>query len=286
MFSRRYFFTRSAAGLVASGLALPAIVSSAGAQMRDTSTWQRIMNDKRLRAGMVATGAPYYRKDALTGEWSGFYYHIVKQLADDLEVELEIHETVWGNAVLDIQSGKIDIMFGLAATPKRALSIDFSNPVFLSVVVALAREGFTPKSWADLNSPDVTLAVDTGSSHDQAVTRSAPNANILRFKSVEEATMAFQSGRADCQMLAILLAMNARRKLSGVKIIMPTPAYGGESAAGIAREGDKTFRDYINYFIRYNRSNGFIREQLLNSLTLMDLTPADWPTEVPLEVPL
>jgi len=286
MVSRRDFFTNSVAGLAAAGLAMPAIISPANAQADGVSTWQRIQRDKRLRAGMVATGAPYYRKDTVTGEWSGFYYHIVKQLADDLEVELEIHETVWGNAVLDIQSGKIDIMFGLAATPKRALSIDFSNPVFLSVVVALAREGFAPKTWADLNSPEVTLAVDTGSSHDQAVTRSAPNANILRFKSVEEATMAFQSGRADCQMLAILLAMNARRKLPQSKIVMPTPAYGGESAAGMARESDKTLRDYVNYFIRYNRSNGFIREQLLNSLTLMDLTPADWPTEVPLEIPL
>jgi polar amino acid transport system substrate-binding protein len=283
MVSRRNLFVAAGLGAGLAGLAMPAIISPASAQTPGESTWQRIQRTKRLRIGAVATGAPYYQKNQQTGEWSGFYYNIAKQLASDLESELVIHETVWGNGVLDIQSGKIDILFGLAATPKRALAIDFTDPVFLSVVVALAKDGFAPRTWAELNSPNITIAVDTGSSHDQAVTRAAPKAKVLRFKSVEEATIAYQSGRADCQILAILLAMNAQKKMPNIgKIILPTPAFGGESAAGIAREQDKTFRDYLNYFIRYNRNNGFIREQILGSLSLLGLGPDDWPAAIPL----
>ena len=282
MVSRRTVFTAGAAGLALTGLAMPGLVRKASAQ-GSASTWERIRGEKRLVVGAVETGAPYYKKDLATGEWSGFYYNLAKQLADDLEVELVIHETVWGNGVLDIQTQKIDIFFGLSATPKRALSIDFTDPIFRSVVVALAKDGFTPTTWADLNKPDVTIAVDTGSSHDQAVTRACPNANVLRFKSVEEATIALQTGRADCQVVAILLAMNAQKKMPNIgNIILPTPAFGGESAAGIAREQDKTFRDYLNYFIRYYRSNGFVREQILDSLALLGLSADDWPKEIPL----
>ncbi|RYF24564.1 MAG: transporter substrate-binding domain-containing protein, partial [Comamonadaceae bacterium] len=134
MFSRRGLIAAGALGAV-SGLS----PFGAAAQDRNgTSTWQRIQQRKKLVVGGVASGAPYYARDIRTKEWKGFYYELSKQLATDIGVELEVYETVWGNAVLDIQSRKIDLMFGLSATPQRALSIDFSDPIFRSVVVALA----------------------------------------------------------------------------------------------------------------------------------------------------
>lgn len=272
--------TAGAVGLV-SGTSL---FGAAMAQEKSAgSTWQRIHQRKKLIVGGVASGAPYYSKDIRSGEWKGFYYELSKQLAADIGVELEVYETVWGNAVLDIQARKIDVMFGLSATPKRALSIDFTDPIFRSVVVALGRPDFQPKSWAELNKPEITVAVDIGSSHEQAVARMAPRATILRFKSVEEATVAYQSGRANCQVVAILLAMNARSKFPDIgKIVLLEPAFGAESAAGLAREDDRTFRDFLNYFIRYYRSNGQIREMLLSNLSLLGLNPDDWPAEIPI----
>src|SRR5690606_23759553 len=126
-----------------------------------------------------------------------------------------------------------------------------------------------------------TIAVDMGSAHEQAVARMAPLANVLRFKSVEEATVAYQSGRADFQVMAVLLAMNARSKFPDIgDILLLEPAFGGESAGGIAREDDRTVRDFLNYFVRYYRSNGVIREMLLSNLVLLGLTPEDWPSEI------
>lgn len=280
MLSRRGLITAGAVGL-ATGANL---IRTAAAQDRSSqSTWQRIQQRKKLVVGGVANGAPYYSKDIRTGEWKGFYYELSKQLADDIGVELEVYETVWGNGVLDIQARKIDILFGLSATPKRALSIDFTDPIFRSVVVAIGRPDFKAKSWADINKPDVTVAVDIGSSHEQAVTRMAPRATVLRFKSVEEATVAYQSGRANCQVVAVLLAMNARSKFPGIgNILLLEPAFGAESAGGIAREEDRTFRDFLNYFVRYYRANGLIREMLLSNLSLIGLKPEDWPPEIPI----
>jgi polar amino acid transport system substrate-binding protein len=267
--------------LAIAGLATLAMPSLARAQDGE-SAWTRIRRTRTLRVGAVPNGAPYYYKDPATGAWRGFYYDLSKTLAADLEADLQIVETVWGSGVLDLQSRKIDIFFGLAPTPKRALSIDFTDPVFTGVLAVLTRKDL-PATWEALDHPETRLAVDLGSSHDQTVTAACPNATIVRFKTVDEATLALQSGRVDGQALAILLAMTAQKKLPGIgKIIVPSPRYQNESTAGIAREPDKTFRDYLGYWIRFYRGNGFIRSRILDSLALIGLTPSDWPKDLPL----
>jgi polar amino acid transport system substrate-binding protein len=186
----------SIVGLGAIGAATAgALATPALAQAADTneSTFARIRRTKKMRIGAVGGGAPYYMKDLSTGQWKGFYVDIAKALAEDMEAELEITETTWGNSVLDLQSNKIDIFFGLNPTPKRALVVDFSVPVFNNAFGILCKKDFKPKSWAELNSPDVKIAVDQGSSHDQVVSRLTPKAQISRLKTADDATAALQA---------------------------------------------------------------------------------------------
>ena len=82
------------------------------------NTFDRIMSTKKLRMGGVASGVPWINKDQATGNWGGHFYDIGSALAADMEVQLEMVETTWGNAVLDLQADKIDIMFGLNPTPQ------------------------------------------------------------------------------------------------------------------------------------------------------------------------
>ncbi len=282
MLSRRTLaFTAGLGGSALLASALPSLVKAADAAPE--SAFARIRRTKQLRVGAVAAGAPYYRKDQNSGQWTGFYYNISLQLAKDLEADLVVHETVWGNGVLDIQSGKVDVFFGLTATPKRALAIDFTDPVFTSVVTAIMHKDIPVSRWEDLNRPEVRIAVDSGSSHDQTVTAACPKATILRFNSVEEATTAVMANRADLQAVAILLALGIVKKVPAIgHIVVPTPRYENESAGGIAREPDKTFRDYLGYWIRFNKGNGFIRQSILDSLPLIGLAAADWPKDLPL----
>jgi len=52
-------------------------------------------------------------------------------------------------------------------------------------------------TWADLNSPNYTIAVDTGSAQDTIARQSLPNGNVLRFATRNEAVIAVATGRAD-----------------------------------------------------------------------------------------
>ncbi|ONG58291.1 ABC transporter substrate-binding protein [Pseudoroseomonas deserti] len=280
MVSRRMM--GSAAGLavaMAAASAAPAVAQGAPGE----STFERIRRTKKLRSAAVPGGAPYYHKDLASGQWRGFYIDLLKMLAEELECELELTETTWGNAVLDLQSNKIDIFFGLNPTPKRALVVDFSVPCFSNAFSFLVKRGFQPKTWDELNRPEVKIAVDTGSSQDQVVTRLLPKATVSRFKSADEATMAVQSGRADAQCLVLILAMAAAKKIPSLGgVAVPTPIFATTSNAGFRREADKTWRDYVNTWIEFNKGLGAVRSAIVTNMELVGISEADFPPGVTL----
>lgn len=270
-----------AIGAVTAGaLATPAVAQAADP---NESTFARIRRTKKMRIGAVGGGAPYYMKDLSTGQWKGFYVDIAKALAEDMEGELDITETTWGNSVLDLQANKIDIFFGLNPTPKRALVVDFSVPVFNNAFGILCKKDFKPKSWAELNSPDVKIAVDQGSSHDQVVSRLTPKAQISRLKTADDATAALQTGRVDAQCLITMLSLTVLKKNSSLgQFVLPTPIFATTSNAGFRRESDKTWRDYVNTWIDFNKGLGFIRNAIITNMELVGVTEADIPPGVSL----
>src|SRR6516164_739200 len=89
-----------AVGAVTAGALMSPAVAQTAADPNE-STFARIRRTKKMRIGAVGGGAPYYMKDLASGQWKGFYVDISKALADDMEAELEITETTWGNSVLD-----------------------------------------------------------------------------------------------------------------------------------------------------------------------------------------
>ena len=114
--------------------------------------------------------------------------------------------------MLDLQSGKIDLAFALNPTPQRALVIGFSRPVFMHGFGTVAKKGFEPKTWGDLNKPEIKIAVDIGSVHELAARNFAPKAQIIGLKTRDECVLAVQTGRADCVILAVILGLTAVKK--------------------------------------------------------------------------
>lgn len=269
-------------GAVAAG-AVTLAASGASAQAASKNTFERILANKKMRLGAVTSSAPWFMKDQATGKWSGHFHTIGAALAADMEVELELVETTWGNAVLDLQADKIDIMFGLNPTPKRAMVVDFSNPVYDSALVVIAKPGFEPKSWADMNRPEVKISVDVGSAHDQIVTRLCPRAQISRFKTISEAMLALRSGRVDAQCIFWMGAVRAVKADAGLgKVIVPQPFFGSTSNAAFRRETDRAWRDFVNTWIGYARGLGLVREAVVASLEQVGVTPEDLPPGITL----
>jgi polar amino acid transport system substrate-binding protein len=273
--TRRQFGSLLCTAALASTALGSSLVSS---RAQGQSSLDRVKASGKLRIGAVADGAPYYQKSLMDGSWKGFYIDICTALAEDLGVKLEITETTWGNSVLDLQADKIDVFFGLNPTPQRQKVIDFSGPVFKNAFTLIAKDSVTAQSWEDFNSESLKIVVDAGSSHDSAVTRHAPKAQLARLKTASDATAALQAGRADAQCLVLVLALALRAKNPSIgKLIIPTPIDFTTSNAGFRREEDKSWTQFVDGWISKRRESGFVKDVIIKNMALVGVKESDFP---------
>ena len=215
------------------------------------STWDGIHQRKSLRIGVVQA-PPWFLKDPATGKWSGFGYSVGAAMAETLDVKLETVEVTWGSAIAALQANKIDIMFVLDATPKRALAVDFpAQPLLYYALAVLGREDLKMDNWSDLNKDGIKISVTQGTTMERYVTKHLPNATILRFPSNGESVAAFQSGRVDAVSLFHPPLIAMQKKMGKGKIVVPKPVRASASSAAVRLEEDKRWRDWVNTAISY-----------------------------------
>jgi len=168
--------------LAAGLLPLFGIIGAARADNAPESTFERVRRTKILRIAVLPGELPYFQKDLATGEWSGACISMALDMAKVFDAKLEYLESTYGNSVLDLQSNKVDMAFALNPTPARALSITFTHPMITHPFGCLAKKGLQPKTWDDLNKPELTIVFDIGSLHETAARRYCPKANLVGYK--------------------------------------------------------------------------------------------------------
>ncbi len=262
-------------GLSRRGLALGAgflpvfgFFGAARAETAPESTFDRIRRTKELRIAVLPGELPYFQKDLATGEWSGACISMAKDIAKVFDAKLTYTESTYGNSVLDLQSNKVDIAFALNPTPARALSIGFSHPMITHPFGCLAKKGLAPKTWDDLNKPELTVVFDIGSLHEVAARRYCPKANLVGYKTRDECTLALQSGRADAHIQAALLGLSTVGKFPamGPYYLLTDPTVALPSCLGLQREPDTRFREVIDAWLDMARGTGQLREWMLEGL--------------------
>lgn len=268
---------------IGSGAALAAAMATpASAQAQADNTLDRIRANKVLRIAVLPGELPYFNKDLAAGTWSGFSIEMANDLAKLLDVKLEYVESTYGNSILDLQANKIDLGFALNPTPQRALVVDFTNLVFPHPFGAMLKKGLEAKTWADINKPEVKIAVDVGSANEAVARRFAPNATIKSLKSRDEVMLEMSSGRVDCVVNALVLGLTAIAKNPnlGTYKILASPSVTIASGTAVRREQDKRWRDFLSVWIDYNRGIGQMREWFVKGLGLAGVKAEDVPVEL------
>jgi polar amino acid transport system substrate-binding protein len=259
-----------------------ALASPASAQGASDTTLDRIRANKVLRIAVLPGELPYFNKDLASGTWSGFSIDMANDIAKILDVKLEYTESTYGNSILDLQANKIDLGFALNPTPQRALVVDFCGTVFPHPFGAMLRKGFEARTWADINKPEVKIAVDVGSANEAVARRFAPNASIKSLKSRDEVMLEMSSGRVDSVVNALVLGLTAIAKNPnlGTYKILQTPSVAITSSMAVRREPDKRWRDFLSVWVDYNRGIGQMREWFVKGLALSGVKAEDVPVEL------
>jgi polar amino acid transport system substrate-binding protein len=207
---------------------------------------------------------------------------MANDIASKLNAKVELVESTWGNQVLDLQAGKIDLAFAVNPTPERALVIDFSTPILVHSFTVITRKGLAkPQSWADINKPEAKITVDIGSTHETIARRYCPKATILGFKNRDEAILAVATGRADYNISMAVIAISTMKKNPSLgELTIPRPLLTLPTNLGIRAEPDRRYKDFLSAWADYNRVMGQTREWMLKGFEAVGIMAEDVPPEV------
>jgi polar amino acid transport system substrate-binding protein len=210
----------------------------------------RIKASGKLNFPVMVSEEPGYIKDPRSGEWTGFYVDWGRQLAELLGVQVNFVETTWGNLAADFQAGKVDLAIGLNPNPRRGLVVDYiPGSIVEGIWGIVARPGFEPKTWRELDKKDIKIAIQKGSTMQVIAEAVIPNATAVIVPTREQAMLEMQSQRVD----AILLSDQdvAQLHARGVgKAIVPLPVLRNPMTIGIRREAGNA--GYANFLANWS----------------------------------
>ncbi|MBD9389769.1 transporter substrate-binding domain-containing protein [Agrobacterium sp. AGB01] len=254
-------------------------LSLLGGTIASAGTIDDIRRRGVLRIPAILNETPYFNKDPRTGEWQGFVIDMANDIAKTLDVKLEVVESSWANAILDVQSGKVDMAFAVTATPVRAMSVSFSDPTYYnSFVIVSSKDELSGKTWNELNDPKYTFAVDLGSAQDLITQQYLPKANILRFKTRDEAIVAVTTGKAEGLVNTMLNGLVISKKAPNIgSVQVPTPVLSTPSVIALNYSVDEPFKTFVSAWAEYNRRIGNNQTWILKSLEPFGITLTDIP---------
>jgi len=259
-----------------------ALIGSAHAQGAPESTFDRVRRTKTLRIAALPGELPYFKKDITTGEWTGAAISMAKDIAKVFDAQLAYVESTYGNSVLDLQSNKVDLAFSLNPSPARALAVGFTHPMIIHPFGCLAKQGFDPKTWSDIDKPELKVSFDIGSLHEVVARRFAPKAQLLGYANRDQVVLALQSGHADVIIEAALLGLTTvgRNPSLGPFHLLGSPTVALPTDLAVQYEPDTRFVEVINAWLDFNRGIGQIREWLLEGLELNGVPRSAVPAEL------
>jgi polar amino acid transport system substrate-binding protein len=244
----------AAVGIATAGLAAAVGAAPVRAQPKlSDSTWELIKKTGQVRMG-VFEYPPYFVRNKTSGEWEGAMVDMGKDIANELKVKyVPVEVGGFAEAVLSLQAGKVDMNFGLQATPIRATAIDFAGPIYWIEWVTVNNPNFKGKDWADYNKESVKVAVMTGTSDELLLRKMAPKATRVEFKLIADVALAVSSGRADAFTTTVLASMVMKQKNPGLGDFMnPKPRVALPGYIGLRLEDDQRWQKFLNRWAEWN----------------------------------
>ncbi len=187
-------------GVVVAALALAALaiaVVGASAKSEAPGNPYNLKSPGTLVVGMNLQYKPQMYLDH--GKPAGYDVVLLKALAKDLKVKLDIKNLDFNGLIPGLVSKKFDMVsVGLSPTPERKKQVTFSRAyVPYAQILAMQASDTTPATIAAWNSSDKTITSLQGSTAEQLVKKTFPNATSKSFPDQNAAFLEVATGRAD-----------------------------------------------------------------------------------------
>lgn len=241
-------FMKRIASLAVAGIALAAVALPASAdQLQD------ILSAGKIRVGVIQDVAPFGFLDA-NQKPAGLDIDVANMIAQDLGVQVELTPMTAQNRIPYLVTGKVDILVALLSlTPERAKQIMFTSPYAATSLGIFGPADTKVASVDDLGK--LSIGVTRGTTEDAALTKAAPNANIVRFEDNATATAAYESGQVDLYATADIVGY-AINNGGGTRKLENKISFGADLAFMGVKAGEFGMLQWLNSFIYIHKQNG------------------------------
>ena len=255
---------------MASCASAPASSSNSGDTSTNSAAGESPI-DKIKAAGKIimATNAQFEPFEYIDGtDFKGIDIEISQKIADELGVELEIHDVKFESVIAEITTGKANFAAaGLTIDEDRKKNVDFSEPYYNTTQVILVRSDETEiKSSKDLKGK--TVGAQTGTVGDDYATDKDGEyghgvAEVKRYNSFMDAANDLMAGRIDAVVMDDFPADKIVEK-NPDKLVKLDEKLTGEDYALAVPKGDKEMKELVDKVLADLEESGELKE-IVNS---------------------
>ncbi|MFW5694127.1 MAG: transporter substrate-binding domain-containing protein [Alkalispirochaeta sp.] len=226
------------------------------------SAIDRVLERGVLRVGTTGDWQPMTYLDPDTDEYQGYYVDIVRDLAADMDVEIEWVRTTWQDKVSGIAAGRYDLTTGASFNLGRARQGAFTEPIAVvgTVPLTLTRDADRYDSWESINQDGVRVAATLGTTQDEQAQRFFPNAELVRPDSGARDYQEVIAGRADVSITSNIEAGVLAERFENLEIIDVEPRATLPNGMIVDR-GDVEWLNYVNAWITMKEYEGYFDQK-------------------------
>ncbi|MBW2604915.1 MAG: transporter substrate-binding domain-containing protein [Deltaproteobacteria bacterium] len=215
-----------------------------------------------LRVGM-STFVPWAMKDK-TGNLIGFEIDVAKRLAKDTGVNVEFVPTKWSGIIPALITGKFDVIIGgMGIIPGRNLKVNFSIPYDHTGMSIVAHKtlaaGFS--RLEDFNSSNVVIAARLGSTAVTAAKKYMPKATLRLFDDESQAYQELLNGKVHAVVGSAPTPEFQAIKYPAKFFLPLDKSFTREPIGFAVKKGDFDTLNYLNNWIRYVESEGWLKDR-------------------------
>jgi ABC-type amino acid transport substrate-binding protein len=226
-----------------------AFVGSASAQQLQSRLFE-VTKNKKLRVCQYPLYYSISFRNPKSGEIEGIDADLAKELAKELDAQLEIVESGFATFIADLQANKCEIgMFGVGATLKRAQAVEFSKPYLITNIYAVIRKGGKIKTWDDIDQKGIKAAVSLGSYIEVFMKSYLKNAEVVSVAPPNTREAELVAQRVDVIMTDFPTAVKVTDEFDWAAYLLPKEKLAVTPYAYVVPPGDQIWLNYINLFV-------------------------------------
>lgn len=249
------------------GAASPLLLAQAQAQAPAAggarSRLQTIQQNAVIRCGTTGDFNPLSFRDPTSRELKGHQIDCAHKLGADLGVKVEFVPTTWPTLISGLTANQYDIVTtGTSMSVPRMKAAAFTIPWGRNAFVPLARKDAAAKfkTWDDVNSPDVTVAFNLGTTMEQFVVSELPKAKVRRVESPVRDFQELIAGRVDVTITSLVEGSQLVKEYPNLTMVLRETPKNSIPLCFMSAIDDLIWLNFLNNWVTLRQASGFFDE--------------------------